>query len=318
MNNPLVIPMTVSESTTSFDMSMDMAINVSGDIDIRPLSVTENGVYREDGKAYTPVTVNVPQPSGTKQISITQNGTTTEDVEWYEDTSISVSVPNTYTASDEGKVVSSGALVSQTSRTVSDNGTYDTTTNNQIVVNNEDYVESLVAFGVTEDLADGIEAMTTYSNEVTGASDTTLSEAVATLANGYGQGGGLLSVIDTITATENTRSLNIDYTEYSAYDIVIVAQDIELTSSDWLYYNLNTTEHSGGSYNNGSRVKHTGVAVWKLPLGGSSRNIVGVVSNMTFTETSNNINNVIIYTYTATKLIKAGSTLTVYGGNLNG
>lgn len=260
MNNPLVIPMTVSESTTSFDMSMDMAINVSGDIDIRPLSVTENGVYREDGKAYTPVTVNVPQPSGsisitengsvdvtdyetanvsvrqpsgTKQISITQNGTTTEDIEWYEDAELTVNVPNTYTASDEGKVVSSGALVgqtsrnitangtvdttlnnevvvavpnsytqadegkvvssgalvSQTSRTVSDNGTYDTTLNNEVVVNNEDYSESLVAFGVEDDLADGIEAMTTYSNEITGESDTTLSDAVRTLADGYGGGG---------------------------------------------------------------------------------------------------------------------------------
>jgi hypothetical protein len=81
--------------------------------------------------------------------------------------------------------VSSGALISQTSRTVSDNGTYDTTLNNEVVVNNEDYADSLVAFGVTEDLADGIEAMTTYANETTGASDTTLSDAVRTLADGY-------------------------------------------------------------------------------------------------------------------------------------
>ena len=39
-------------------------------------------------------------------------------------------------------------------------------------------------------LTDAIEALTTYSNTVTGASDTTLSEAVATLASGYGGGGG--------------------------------------------------------------------------------------------------------------------------------
>lgn len=38
-------------------------------------------------------------------------------------------------------------------------------------------------------LTDAIEALTTYSNTVTGASDTTLSEAVATLASGYGGGG---------------------------------------------------------------------------------------------------------------------------------
>lgn len=38
-------------------------------------------------------------------------------------------------------------------------------------------------------LTDAINALTTYSNTVTGASDTTLSEAVATLASGYGGGG---------------------------------------------------------------------------------------------------------------------------------
>ena len=44
-------------------------------------------------------------------------------------------IPNIYAAGDEGKVVSSGALVSQTPRTVLSNGTYDTTLNNSVVVN---------------------------------------------------------------------------------------------------------------------------------------------------------------------------------------
>lgn len=39
-------------------------------------------------------------------------------------------------------------------------------------------------------LTDSINALTTYANEVTGASDTNLSDAVHTLASGYGQGGG--------------------------------------------------------------------------------------------------------------------------------
>ena len=43
-------------------------------------------------------------------------------------------------------------------------------------------------------LTDGINALTTYVNEVTGASDTTLSDAVHTLASGYGGGGGTVSV----------------------------------------------------------------------------------------------------------------------------
>ena len=72
-------------------------------ITVESLTATENKTYTAPtGKAYSPVTVNVP---------------------------------NTYSASDEGKVVSSGTLVSQTSATKTQNGIYDTTTNNEIIVN---------------------------------------------------------------------------------------------------------------------------------------------------------------------------------------
>lgn len=74
-------------------------------------------------------------PSGTKQISITSNGTTTEDVTAYASAQITANVPNTYAAADEGKVVSNGALVAQTSDTVTANDTYDTTLINSLTVN---------------------------------------------------------------------------------------------------------------------------------------------------------------------------------------
>lgn len=73
---------------------------------------------------------NYPEPTGT--ISITQNGTA--NVKDY--ASASVSVANTYSSGDEGKVVSSGALVSQSARSsnITSNGTYDTTLNNSVTV----------------------------------------------------------------------------------------------------------------------------------------------------------------------------------------
>ena len=170
--------------------------------EVESLSVTENGTYTADeGKAYSPVTVNVPNTytdsdllkvvrnlgqiklllpqSGTLNVgengeydvkeyasvkanvpnsyaaadagkvvaadifggyglveqtarpsAITSNGT-------YDTTnhnSVSVSVPNSYGAGDEGKVVSGGALVSQTDVTKTANGTYDTTTVKQVTV----------------------------------------------------------------------------------------------------------------------------------------------------------------------------------------
>lgn len=67
--------------------------------------------------------------------SVTQNGTyTASDDEADGYSAVTVNVPNTYAAGDEGKVVQNGALVSQTSTSVSQNGTINTTTNNSVTV----------------------------------------------------------------------------------------------------------------------------------------------------------------------------------------
>ena len=54
-------------------------------------------------------------------------------------------------------------------------------------------------------LTDSINALTAYANETTGASDTTLSDAVGRLCEGYGEGGGLFTVekIKTYTVEES-------------------------------------------------------------------------------------------------------------------
>lgn len=46
---------------------------------------------------------------------------------------------------------------------------------------------------MAQPLTDAINALTRYANETTGASDQTLSDAVETLVEGYGQGGGSVS-----------------------------------------------------------------------------------------------------------------------------
>lgn len=74
--------------------------------------------------------------AGVGQKTITQNGTYDAEDDYFSGySSVNVNVPNSYTSSDEGKVVSNGSLVSQTSATYTSNNTYDTTTISSVTVN---------------------------------------------------------------------------------------------------------------------------------------------------------------------------------------
>ena len=118
-----------------------------GDVDVEPLSVTENGTYTAPtGKAYSPVNVSVPNSyaagdegkvvsNGALVSQTSKNITANGTVDTTTNNEVVVAVPNSYTAGDEGKVVSNGALVAQTSDTVTQNGTVDTTLINSLLVN---------------------------------------------------------------------------------------------------------------------------------------------------------------------------------------
>lgn len=103
--------------------------------------IVANGTYNasdDNLSGYSKVVVNVPTGSGatlgTK--TVTSNGTynaSSDSLDGY--SSVTVNVSNSYSSSDEGKVVSNGTLVSQGSDTVTTNGTVNTTLISSLTVN---------------------------------------------------------------------------------------------------------------------------------------------------------------------------------------
>lgn len=166
----------------------------------------------------------------------------------------------------------------------------------------------------TTPLTDAINALTTYSNTVTGASDTTLSDAVATLAAGYGGGAGAVSLLDTVTVSADTRTFNLDFTPYTSYDFLLVYGDVTLSAADWLYFVRNGSSPSGGTYTNQSLAHQYGIVFMRVkPIGENDRYAMPASNGF---DVSNTVtNNVYIYCYTASHTMLAGSKFTIYGGN---
>ena len=167
--NPIIVEMSVQ--TNDVVVPMSVATLYAMPVDLQALEATENGEYdAPPGVAWDRVDVDVSAPIGT--VEINRNGTF--DVEQY--ATAEVAVPNSYTQADEGKVVSDGALVSQTSKNINSNGTHDTTTNNQVIVNvPNSYSQSDEGKVVQDGALVGQTARTVTEN---GTVDTTLNNSV--------------------------------------------------------------------------------------------------------------------------------------------
>lgn len=229
------------------------------------LEVTQNG--QQSVREYENVNVNVPAPTGEKTINVTQNGTTTEDVANYATAKVvtnvpasavdsgtkninangthnvvgyasaAVNVPNSYSAGDEGKVVSNGALVSQSSQTVTENGTYDTTTKNEVVVDVQG------GGGLTlESALDGVIAgtITSYENPtITTLVDsmfranfwnkiTTFKAHNVTTINNYGMSG----IGATHIAFPNATNINVGFNQASKVQKLDLGSGVSTLSSN--------------------------------------------------------------------------------------
>lgn len=127
-------------------------------------------------------------PSVLTTKAVTANGTydaADDEADGY--SLVTVNVPNSYEAADDGKVVSSGALVAQTSTTVTENGTVDTTLNNSVAVN---VPNTYAAADEGKVVSNGALAAQTSRNVTeNGTYDTTLNDEVVVNVSGGGGGG---------------------------------------------------------------------------------------------------------------------------------
>lgn len=143
--------------------------------------------------------------------SIVANGTynaSSDEADGYSD--VTVNVPNTYTTSDNGKVVVNQALTAQTSKSINTNGTHDTTANNSVVV---DVPNSYAAADEGKVVNNGA-LVSQGSRTITenGIYDTTLfSELIANISGGGGNVFALLVVtlMDDVVPTVSDGSYTL-------------------------------------------------------------------------------------------------------------
>lgn len=198
-----------------------------------------NGTY--DTTTIKQVTVSVPASAvdtGTK--NITSNGNN-QDVVGY--AAVNVAVPNSYSAADEGKVVSSGALVSQTSETYTDNGTYDTTLKNSVTVAiptqgaqtiHPSSSDQTIASGKYLTGTQTIKGVTTTNltaanikkDVVIEIGDSTDSDCVTSVTGTYEGGGGGTPTVTALSAVY-TQSGTVDETD----DLSVLIPDLVVTAT---------------------------------------------------------------------------------------
>lgn len=215
-------------------------------------------------------------------------------------------VQTTYKPSQMAEAISSisgGGITPTGTINITENGTHDVSS----------YASASVAVpqGTTPT---GTKQISITENGTTTEDVTNYASAEITV-NVSGGGSGAVSLLDTVTVAENTRSVNIDLSEFQSYNLLYVIADAELTASDWLYYVKNGSSASGGTYDDQSLVHNFLIGMQINPAGATTRTFSGVIGPASMLLNNSAMTNLFVYTYNANTNIKAGSTFKVYGGN---
>lgn len=218
----------MSDKYVKIKYQNDVIFNKSNDCEFKLLTKNK---YMEDDLE---VEVNRDPDLAAKTINANgQYSAASDNLDGYDQ--VTVDVPNSYSASDEGKVVDNGTLVSQTSITVTENDTYDTTTNNEVVVN----VPNSYSVSDEGKVVSGgaLVAQTSRTIDENGTYDTTLNNQI--VVNVSGGGGGVKNILSGTAAPNADDGNNGDiYLEYNKlYELpagYTQIEYIESTGTQWI------------------------------------------------------------------------------------
>ena len=161
-----------------------------------------------------------------------------------------VNVPNTYASGDEGKVVSGGALVAQSSQSITQNGTYDTTLKNQAIVNVPNSYSASDEGKVVDNGA--LVAQSSQTITQNGSYDTTLKNRVTVNVSGGGGGGAtILSGTEAPTASvgdDGNIYLQLEMNYLTIDGQCMILTGLTVNDFDKVVLNIMPTEYTSGKY----------------------------------------------------------------------
>lgn len=218
-----------------------------------------------------------------------------------------ISANGTYNASSDNadgykKVVVNVPNPSTGTLSITENDTYDVTDYASVEV---DVPQGITPTGTISITSNGTVDVTNYAN-----ADVNVS------------GGGDSSpfhLLGTVNVEQDVRGISVEYASYLSYDFLFLVLDVELTASDYLYFNFDSTTPASGSYSADAQLTFKGFYGFVMKPNGLLHNIKWAKTNSPagFDILGTDIpkTNIYVSTYQASRLIKAGSAIRIYGGN---
>lgn len=166
-------------------------------------------------------------------------------------------------------------------------------------------------------LTNSINALTAYINEVTGGTDDNLSDAIATLADGYSQDDVELHTIATYEFS-NVAQYNaiIPLSAFDDYKTVIIAPNVTFASADWLY----AKKDGFVVYSTGSAITrlYPKIAFYKNKMSSNTTRVYLTdesIKKNNIVSSVDTFSDILFYPYKSTNTMSG--TITVYGSNID-